>query len=368
MLWLIAGCLVSSFLTSLLVTALMRRIAPRCGLIDLPSERKVHQTPTPLGGGLGILAGVMLPLVILEVAVHWVGSLAERPEWLPLELYNHAAGARSRTGQLLSIVGAGLIISGLGLLDDLKNLSWKPRLLVQFLVAGGLVFGGVRATLFTQAPWVGHVVTILWIVGLTNSFNFLDNMDGLSAGVAAISSAIFALIMLAGTSEPHLFVAGFLLLLLGSLGGFLVHNWPPARIFMGDSGSCLIGLWIACLTVVGTFYDYKHAGQHVVLAPLCVLAVPLYDFASVMLIRLLKGRSPFRADKSHFSHRLVDMGLSRAHAVLTIHLITLTTGLGGMLLYLIENWGGALAVFSLVGCMLAVIAILESAGRREHDA
>jgi UDP-GlcNAc:undecaprenyl-phosphate GlcNAc-1-phosphate transferase len=242
-------------------------------------------------------------------------------------------------------------------------------------VACGVVAGGVRGTLFVDIPWVGWGLTVLWIVVLTNAFNFLDNMDGLSAGIGLIAAVIFAVIMLTGTGQPHWFVAVFLFLVAGSLAGFLFHNWPPARIFMGDTGSCLIGLWLACMTVVGTFYDYGRigllgttgesgpAGTHVILAPLCVLAVPLYDFCSVVLIRLSQGRSPFHADKCHFSHRLVELGMSRKQAVLTIYLITLTTGLGGLLLYQVEGWPGALLVFLMVACTLAVIALLETGAR-----
>jgi UDP-GlcNAc:undecaprenyl-phosphate GlcNAc-1-phosphate transferase len=136
---------------------------------------------------------------------------------------------------------------------------------------------------------------------------------------------------------------------------------------MGDAGSCLIGLWIASLTVLGTFYDEQQAGRHVILAPLCVLAVPLYDFCSVVLIRLKQGRSPFHADKSHFSHRLVELGLSKTSAVLTIHLVTPMTGLAGLLLYQVRGWSGALVVMAMVLCALAVIAILETAGRIRRD-
>jgi UDP-GlcNAc:undecaprenyl-phosphate/decaprenyl-phosphate GlcNAc-1-phosphate transferase len=261
---------------------------------------------------------------------------------------------------------AGGIIAALGLLDDLRNLRWQPKMLVQVLVACGLVAGGVRGTLFIEVPWVGYALTVLWLVVLTNSFNFLDNMDGLSGGIGAIAAVMFSTIMLTGTGEPHWFVGGFLLILAGSLAGFLMHNWPPAKIFMGDTGSCVVGLWLGCLTVVGTFFDYERTGTHVVLAPLCVLAVPLYDFSSVVLIRLSEGRSPFHADKCHFSHRLVEMGLTRTQAVLTIHLITLTTGLGGLLLYQVPGWAGALLVVGLVACILAVIAILETAARRRE--
>jgi UDP-GlcNAc:undecaprenyl-phosphate GlcNAc-1-phosphate transferase len=132
---------------------------------------------------------------------------------------------------------------------------------------------------------------------------------------------------------------------------------------MGDAGSTFIGLMLACLTILGTFYDPALGKRHVILAPLCILAIPLYDITSVILIRLSEGRSPFEADKKHFSHRLVEMGLSKQQAVLTVHLATLTTGLGGLLLYKVSDWTGATLVVSLVLCLLAIVAILETVGR-----
>ena len=364
MLLLIAGCMLSGLVVSTLATSLARRLAPGWGLVDQPNARKVHSSPVPLGGGIAIVSGVLLPLAAGQGLVWYLSSEPTPPAWLPAVLAAHLPGLASRAGELWAIVAAGLVISALGLIDDVKALRWQPKLAVQFAVAGGLVAGGVRATLLVDTPWIGWGASVLWIVVLTNAFNFLDNMDGLSAGIGVIASAIFAAIMLRGTAQPHWFVAGFLLLLAGSLAGFLVHNWPPARIFMGDAGSCLIGTWLASMTIVGTFYHYGETGTHVILAPLCVLAVPLYDFCSVVIIRLSQGRSPFHADKCHFSHRLVELGLSRTHAVMTIHLITLTTGLGGLLLYQVEGWPGAILVLILVACMLAVIAILETAARR----
>jgi UDP-GlcNAc:undecaprenyl-phosphate GlcNAc-1-phosphate transferase len=363
MLWLIIGCVVPGLVVSAGVTGVMRRLAPRWGLLDQPNARKVHVIPTPLGGGVGILLGVVLPLAAVQAAAWWFGRAGTLPGWLPKELTENLQGVGARTGQLWCIVAAGMIISALGMVDDLRALRWFPKLIVQFVVAGGLVAGGVRATVFVEWPAVGAVLSVLWIVTLINSLNFLDNMDGLSAGIGLIAAGIFATIMLVGTSQPHWFVAGFLLILTGALAGFLLHNWPPAKIFMGDTGSCLLGTWLACLTLVGTFYDYELGNKHVILAPLCVLAVPLYDFCSVMIIRLRQGRSPFHADKSHFSHRLVEMGLSRANAVKTIYLVTLTTGLGGLLLYRVSGWGGAMLVVALIACVLAVIAILETVGR-----
>jgi UDP-GlcNAc:undecaprenyl-phosphate GlcNAc-1-phosphate transferase len=364
---LIAVCLLSGAVVSVTATALLRRLAPAWGLVDKPNARKVHTVPTALGGGIGIWLGIVLPLAAMELAVWWLSDPAAAPSWLPVSIVKNLAGVRARSGQLWGIVLGGSVISALGLIDDLRNLRWQPKLLVQLLVACGLVTAGVRATVFSSQPWVGWCLSVLWIVILTNAFNFLDNMDALSGGIGLIASVVFAIVMLTGTSEPRWFVAGMLLILAGSLGGFLVHNWPPAKIFMGDAGSCLVGLLLASLTMVGTFYDVGGTGRHVILAPLCVLAVPLYDFCSVVLIRLSQGRSPFHADKCHFSHRLVEMGLTRVQAVLTIHLVTLTTGLGGLLLYQVRTWTGAFLVVGLIVCVLAVIAILEWAGRGKES-
>ena len=258
----------------------------------------------------------------------------------------------------------------MGLLDDRKNLPWWPRLIVQILVAMFLVLVmKVRATIFLPIPFLGDTLSILWYLVLINSFNFLDNMDGLSSGIALVAASLFAVVMLTGTSEPRWLVAGALLVLAGSISGFLFfHNWPPARIFMGDSGSYFIGLMLASLTMLGTYYEESDSSlsRHVVLAPFCILAVPLYDFCSVILIRLKQRRSPFHPDKNHFSHRLVEFGLKPSHAVLMIYLATLTTGLGGLLLYNVPDWTGATLVALLIGCVLAIIGILETVGRNRN--
>jgi UDP-GlcNAc:undecaprenyl-phosphate GlcNAc-1-phosphate transferase len=347
------------FAVSLLATWAMRRIAPRFGLVDHPAARKVHAVPTPLGGGIGIWLGIVLPLLAVELVA------ATAPAGLPGELSDLLVGAAARRGQLWSLVAAGTLLSCVGLLDDLKPQSWKPRLALQFLLAAGLVWGaGIKATLFVGWPWLGEAATVLWLLVLMNAFNFLDNMDALSGGIALIASLLFAVMMLGFTPQPHWLVGGFLLLLAGSIGGFLVHNAPPARIFMGDTGSHLLGMMLGAMTVVGTFYEYDRTPPHVALAPLCVLAVPLYDFTSVILIRLCQGRSPFQPDKSHFSHRLAELGMSKPLAVATIHLATVMTGLGGLLLYVVPTGVGAALVVAHVACALAVVAILETTARR----
>ncbi len=182
-------------------------------------------------------------------------------------------------------------------------------------MAAAVVFGrGWKLTLFVDWPLATDVVSVLWIVGLINSFNMLDNMDGLAAGVAAIASAILGVVMLLtpeSANQPQLFVAGFCFVLVGALLGFLIHNRPPARIIMGDAGSYFIGFSLAVITILATFAGGGDP-RHAILAPLCVLAVPIYDTASVVWIRLRAGRSPFHGDTNHFSHRLVALGLTRA--------------------------------------------------------
>jgi UDP-GlcNAc:undecaprenyl-phosphate GlcNAc-1-phosphate transferase len=357
-------CAGSAFSVSCVATAAMRRLAPRWGLVDQPAARKVHVTPTPLGGGLGIYLGCVVPLGAAHILAAWANRQPAFPRWIPSDWAVHFPGILERAGQLWVIIAAGTLLVLMGLLDDRRGLPWGPRLAVQLLLAAVLCAAGVRASLFIAQPWIGYVVTVIWLVVLINAFNFLDNMDALSGGIGLIAASLFGAVMLTSQSEPRWLVGGCLVVLAGALAGFLVHNRPPARIFMGDAGSTFIGLMLASLTLLGTFYDPEQSSRHVMLAPLCVLAVPLYDFASVMLIRLSEGRSPFHPDKKHFSHRLVELGLSKPHAVLTVHLATLTTGLAGLILYQVPGWSGAALVIALVLCVLTIIAILETVGRR----
>jgi UDP-GlcNAc:undecaprenyl-phosphate GlcNAc-1-phosphate transferase len=306
----------------------------------------VHVIPTPRGGGIAIFLGVLVPALILPAA----GGLV---------------GVESSPGlqvQLLAIGLGAVVLFLTGLADDRWSLSWKLRLVLQVLVAGCVAGSGVRATVFVSQPWFGFGLTVLWILVLTNAMNFLDNMDGLSAGIGLIAALLFASILLLMVERAAWEVAFLLLLLAGSLCGFLVWNRPPAAIFMGDCGSNLIGFLLATLTVAGTFYQ-RSGSRHVMLAPLCVMAVPLYDFSTVILIRLLQGRSPFHGDKSHVSHRLVDLGLKPVYAVLTVHLMTMMTGACALLLYKVGDWAGAAIVMSVILMVLTVVAILEFVGR-----
>jgi UDP-GlcNAc:undecaprenyl-phosphate/decaprenyl-phosphate GlcNAc-1-phosphate transferase len=230
------------------------------------------------------------------------------------------------------------------------------------------VWQGWRLTAFIDAPLLTAVLSVIWIVGIVNAFNMLDNMDGLAVGVAWIASAILIAAILTApdprSTGPQLFVAGFLLVLAGSLAGFWRHNRPPATIFMGDAGSYFVGFCIATSTLMATFAG-GGMPRHAVFAPLCVLAVPIYDMLTVVTIRLKAGRSPFEGDKNHFSHRLVALGLRPKQAVWTIYLVTTACGLGALLLHQVNELG-AVVILVMVGCMLATIAILEATARRDR--
>jgi len=364
----VAGSILPSFLVALVATYFVRWNAVAWGLVDVPNERKVHTTPTPRGGGLAVWLAVVGAFAALQVVV----LLRESPVvsgMVPRFAQEHLAGIAFQLPKLWVLLAGGTALTLLGLMDDRGGLSWQLRLAVEFAVSIVCVWlvPNLRMTAFVDLPLVTGALSVLWIVALINSFNMLDNMDGLSAGVAAIAAGTLAAVMLLGpnpkSAGPQLFVAGLLLVLVGSLLGFLWHNRPPARVFMGDSGAYFIGFMIAAATLLASYTSYQGTTRHAILAPLCVMAVPFYDMATVILIRLRTGKSPFAADKNHFSHRLVDLGMTKPQAVLTIYLTTATCGLGALLLHRTDAVG-AILIMLLIACVLGLIGILETTARR----
>ena len=353
------GLLGASFGVGVGLCAATRQVAPRFGLVDRPGGRKAHRAPTPLGGGVAIWLTMTLILAVGALVLAGGGAA------LPTDLARHAAGLQARGGELGLIFGLATIVMVMGLIDDRFGLGWKLRLGVQTVLAAILVASDARVTLFW--PFDAYVfsvlVTVAWVVGLTNSFNFLDNMDGLAGGVGLIAAALFAV---AQHQVGGLFVPAVLLILIGALAGFLVFNRYPARLFMGDAGSNFLGFLLGSLTVVGTFtrpdQGFTPFG---VLTPLLVMAVPLYDTISVISIRLREGRSPFQADRCHFSHRLVERGLTPPRAVGTIYLVTLTAGLGALLLPGLGSVAAGIVVAQTC-CLLSVVASLEWSSNRSE--
>ena len=366
---------------SLPATVAARAIGHRLHALDgagVPGQIKAAPRRVPNTGGIAIFLGIGLPM-LGGLALGW-GLLGESPSPVSLfePLREHWPGIRART------TDAGVLLAGLallhlmGLVDDRRPLGPYLKLVVMLGVAAFVAWRTETRLLmlldvYPGGRWLSLALTVLWLGVVTNAFNFLDNMDGLSAGVAAVASAFF---LLAAMINQQWFVGACLALLLGSVLGFLWFNFPRrggATIFMGDSGSLVVGFLLGFLTARTTYYDPEAGigeglggGWYVVFMPLVVLAVPLYDFVSVSLIRLWQGRSPFVGDLQHLSHRLVRRGLSKRAAVVVIYGLTAVTAIGGVSLGRLEAWQAVL-VGVQTGLVLMVLAIEEYAGARERS-
>jgi UDP-GlcNAc:undecaprenyl-phosphate GlcNAc-1-phosphate transferase len=200
----------------------------------------------------------------------------------------------------------------LGILDDRHELKPGMKFTGQFMIAFAVAACGVRITLFVPNPIFHYAITILWILTIINAFNFMDNMNGLCAGLGAIGSWYFAII---AAGDGQYLVTIVALLTFGALLGFLPYNFPNARAFLGDSGSHLVGYLLAVLAILPHFYTVRHPRHWAVLIPLLVLAIPLLDMIQVVLVRWRLGKPFYHGDTNHLSHRLVQLGLSKTRAV-----------------------------------------------------
>jgi UDP-GlcNAc:undecaprenyl-phosphate GlcNAc-1-phosphate transferase len=317
---------VGSFVLAAMITAasmpVWRRVCIRFGLVDDPGGRKIHSLPIPLAGGPAIVSAILVAAACCAVLVSISlldPSTSERMRY----------GFIHRTGQLMAILSGGLAMFSLGLLDDRYEFSPGIKLFGQLLVGFLVAASGIRITLFVPSIVFSYAVTIFWIVTLVNAFNFMDNMNGLCAGLAAIASLIFGV---SAAVRGEYLVAGMAFLCCGAFCGFLPYNFPRASSFLGDSGSHLAGYIIAVLAILPRYYSSKHPHALAVFTPLLVVALPLYDLASVVLIRWRLGRPFYVGDNNHLSHRLVRRGLTQIRAVELIWLAAVL--LGGLSLLL----------------------------------
>ena len=350
---------------SVVLTAIARRLAIGINLVAHPAADRHHRTIIPLGGGIAIFTAMSIVILSAMAAVKFLavpGYLDRLGESVTV----HTAGFLSKTGELLIVLLCALALFVLGLVDDKKHLGPVFKLAVQFAVAlTAAGFAEVRVEFFIENKIITSALSAVWIVLIINAFNFLDNMDGLSCGIAAIASSI---LFTAAAISGQVFVGGLALVFIGVLLGFLVFNFPPARIFMGDAGSLVVGFFVALLTMRTTYYHEAESGQwYSVFLPIVVMAVPLYDFISVTLLRIRQGKSPFVGDTQHFSHRLKRRGLSDTQTVLTLYLATLCTGLGGTFLYQV-NLAGAILIFAQTFMVLMIIAIFETTAKNDRSA
>ncbi len=283
------------FLVALTVTALstpqIRRLAMGMGFVDAPNKRKLHTGPIPLLGGIAIIVGALLAILLVVIIVY---------DDFP----------RSIIGVLLS---SG-VVALTGLLDDRLGLPAWAKLAGQFAGFVVLVYFGIRVRLPIPDAF-NYLITFIWLAGISNALNFMDNMDGLSAGVSAVAAAF---ILLFGLTNGQFLVSSLAAALLGACLGFLRFNFQPAQIYMGDTGSLFLGFLLA---VLGLQLRFPENSPFVTwMVPVLVLGLAIFDMSLVVISRLRRGISPNTAGKDHTSHRLVERGLSQREAVLTLYL------------------------------------------------
>jgi UDP-GlcNAc:undecaprenyl-phosphate/decaprenyl-phosphate GlcNAc-1-phosphate transferase len=299
-----------SFVLSLVLTPLVRKLALKTGQVAVPKSDRWHRKETALLGGIGIFCSVLGVWIILCRVLGWE---AYGKPYLPLML-----------------CAAGMFL--LGLVDDIRNMDPQHKLAGQIVIACVIVFLGLRLS-WTGSNAVNLFLSILWIVGITNAFNLLDNMDGLAAGIAMIGGGFFCVyhVLSGGPSVA----TGPLLLIgavyVGALGGFLVYNFNPASIFMGDAGSLFIGFMMGCMTVLGVPSQARHESfihiLSVIAIPVFIVFIPILDTSFVSLMRKLFRRPISRGGRDHSSHRLVAIGFSEKTAVLVLYGFSIVSGI-----------------------------------------
>ncbi len=325
------------------LTPLLLKIAISKQVLDAPDERKAQTSPVPYLGGIAIVAGFSA-MVLAAAAI-------DRAPTVLIEL-----------GTLL---GIGLVLALMGLLDDLRGgISFKLRLLIE--VAAGVEVDDSGSGADLPGPGVlSLTVTVLWVVGITNAFNLLDNMDGLSAGVAALASAAFCLI---AALNGQFLVAALAAATAGCATGFLRHNFHPAKIYMGDAGSLFLGFLLAVLGL-----KLKLMGTPATVAlfvPLLVLGLPVLDTTLVTWQRLRHGRSPFQGGRYHVSHRLVWVGIPVPVAVCLLYAATIALGWLALILARLDTTSGlllvgfVLTVGAFVLGLLAAVPVYENSRQR----
>ena len=326
-----------SLLLAMIFTPLAIFIARRLDFHDDPNARSVHADQVPRLGGVAIFLAAMLLTI-------------------PALLVNNTIGAafRAQGARIIALLGCAAFMFLTGLTDDIWHLRARTKLAAQLAAAACVCYFGVRIDsvsvegLFNiQFGWLVWPITILWIAGITNAVNFIDGLDGLAGGIAAIACGVIALLCV---FTGQVIMAVFMLALLGGLTGFLLFNFNPARIFMGDSGSMFLGFTLATAAIVSATKSLTLVGLAL---PFLALGVPIFDMLFSMLRRTLQRRSMFAPDRSHIHHRLLDMGIHHRHVVLLIYAITLTVTALGMFMIVTRNFQ-TVTVFLCVTLLLVL--------------
>lgn len=385
MITLIAFALAIGFALGVPATLCARALGRRLNAMDglgVVGQVKAPPRRVPNTGGVGIVLAFAIPLAAVLATVWLAPGFISDPPGVLAALKPYAAGLAREAPSAAWLLGAVLVLHVLGLIDDRRPLPALPKLLIILTVTTTAVVATDSRLLtlldgFAGGTWLSVLLTVLYVAVITNAFNFLDNMDGLSGGVGVVCAVFFLAACLTGPT-PQWFVGGALALLAGAVLGFLVFNFPftarkrladglnvgGASVFMGDGGSLVLGFLLGLLSVRITYVASGVSGPHwgALLTPVVILAIPLYDFTSVCVIRISQGKSPLVGDLQHFSHRLVRHGLSPRAAVLVIYGCAAVTGIGGVSLSSLAPWQSVLVGVQTL-LVLAVIAAYEWSSR-----
>lgn len=336
--------ILATFVISLILTPIVRKFAFHCGLVDQPNARKMHRVPMPRIGGVAVFGS--LSLVVFQILFY--------SDWA----FEHFRAVRVEVGALLI---SSVIVFLLGLVDDLKPLPSKFKLLTILAAAAIACRFGIRMDVFAfgklfyfNLGWLAWPVTVIWIAGFTVSIAFIDGLDGLAAGIALIASAVIAAVATAN-GQPILVLMS--LSLFAALAGFLVYNFYPAKIFLGDCGSLTIGFLLGCMSILAAA---KAETAAVLALPALALGVPIVDTALTLVRRgVLQRRSLFAAERGHVHHRLMDLGLSHRQVVLVLHLVTVGMAAAGLAVFHAPT---IFTVLLLIVATAALMTIFRSAG------
>jgi UDP-GlcNAc:undecaprenyl-phosphate GlcNAc-1-phosphate transferase len=325
---------------TLLLTPLARKLALLVGAVDKPSNRKIHTKIITRFGGLSIYLSFVISI--------WIGLELSRRFGLTLNT--------KEVSSILGIILGGTLITLVGLIDDLKGLPPLVKLIGQILASLIAVYFGTQilyvSTPFTQLLLLGTlapVITVLWMVSITNAMNLIDGLDGLASGIAVIAgAALFVVAIKTGQRDAAILLAA----LTGAAFGFLKYNFFPATIFLGDSGSLLLGFTLACASIVGVL---KSTLVIALIVPIAVLGIPLYDTAAAIIRRAFEGRSIFEADKRHIHHRLLKAGFNQRQVVIIIYIACIILSIAALTATVFDNYQALILLSMFI--VLGVVAL-----------
>jgi len=329
----IAIAFLLAFITSFVLTPYTIKMAKKIGAVDIPNdERRMHKKPMPKFGGPAIIIGFLVSIIYLIITLSIEGNL-------------NIFGPENYIVKLLGFIGGILILSTFCFFDDVKGINPLIKLLGQIIAAGIVAGCGIRIEHFDLPFLEGNIIlsnifsitlTMIWIIGITNAINLIDGLDGLSTGISIIS-CISLLIIFALNASPLIAIV-MITALVGALAGFLPFNFNPAKTFIGDIGSNFLGFTLSVVSILGIA---KTATAFVIVLPIIVLGLPIFDTVSAIIRRLIKGKSlkaVFQADKGHLHHKLIEKGLSQKEAVLILYGISVACGMFAVILFESDIW------------------------------